>query len=633
MTDDVVRQSQVVGVFGPGAMLDLPERSVVVGGLDKWDMRSAGAFQVIEEKRLADLLRLRLKDDPRWNKDELPQLRTPPRAPSDPRAFKPALEAPIFPQWFVCDTAPGDAPNRRRMVKFQELTPPARKQHEAEDKIKRRTSPVRFVCGCEKGHLQDIDWRRIVHAGPTGCRQQMWMEDSGTSADPRDTAVVCECGARLTLENLFQAGRLGRCEGERPWIGGLDPTPCTAEKGLRLLTRSATNTYFPQVAAVISLPQGVDRLSRAIEANWSVLQKCKSPESVASAREFNPAIEAALTGASDEEVFARIQAIRSAPGGGVEQAADPRLAEFELFSCGRKLIGENLPGSHLHAETLDRDDWDPTRSPLLRGIGSLVAVHRLREVSCLYGFTRFEPSALATDDLEDVGLAVDGAPLGQNLTWLPAVEQFGEGIFMTFDAQELGAWLARGEASHRFHQLAGGISAWEKARRARGLRADRADLGERVRPEYIMAHSLSHALMSQVALDCGYPASALKERVYVPARSPNKPPTAGLLVYTATAGNQGTLGGLVEVIHRFPQVLSAALERLRLCSNDPVCADHEPESADEDRALHGAACHGCLLLAETSCEARNLHLDRSLLTETVASPGAAFFDLRPQGSD
>jgi len=105
-----------------------------------------------------------------------------------------------------------------------------------------------------------------------------------------------------------------------------------------------------------------------------------------------------------------------------------------------------------------------------------------------------------------------------------------------------------------------------------------------------MAHSLAHALMTEVALDCGYPASSLKERIYMPPRHPKEPPRAGLLLYTATAGTQGTLGGLVEVIHRFPKVIEAALERLRLCSSDPVCADHDPAAADEDRALHGAAC-------------------------------------------
>jgi hypothetical protein len=94
---------------------------------------------------------------------------------------------------------------------------------------------------------------------------------------------------------------------------------------------------------------------------------------------------------------------------------------------------------------------------------------------------------------------------------------------------------------------------------------------------------------------------------------------------TATAGNQGTLGGLVEVTRRFVRVLKSALERARLCAGDPVCADYDPITAADDRTLHGAACHGCLLVSETSCEARNVFLDRALMIDTVGSSGAGFF--------
>jgi hypothetical protein len=97
------------------------------------------------------------------------------------------------------------------------------------------------------------------------------------------------------------------------------------------------------------------------------------------------------------------------------------------------------------------------------------------------------------------------------------------------------------------------------------------------------------------------------------------------MIYTAAAGNQGTLGGLVEVTRRFVRLLKSALERERLCSGDPVCADHNPTIAHDDRTLHGAACHGCLLVAETSCEARNLFLDRALIVNTVNQTKASFF--------
>jgi hypothetical protein len=143
---------------------------------------------------------------------------------------------------------------------------------------------------------------------------------------------------------------------------------------------------------------------------------------------------------------------------------------------------------------------------------------------------------------------------------------------------------------------------------------------------YIMLHSLSHALMSEVALECGYPATALKERIYALPDSAG-PGRFGILIYTATAGAQGTLGGLLSVIPRLGNIIQRALDKTTICSSDPICADHQPEGQSDDRALHGAACHSCLLVAETSCEHRNLFLDRALLSETVSQSACRLFEI------
>ena len=224
-------------------------------------------------------------------------------------------------------------------------------------------------------------------------------------------------------------------------------------------------------------------------------------------------------------------------------------------------------------------------------------------------------------DLEDVQLAVDGAPLSLGADWLPAVEQFGEGLFIHFDENAIEAWLEKDSVRSRAGHLLAGYERWA------GLRGDRHAANPGL--VYAMLHSLSHTLMAEIALECGYPASALKERIYAltnPHRR-NHFDRCGVLIYTATSGNQGTLGGLVGTAARFTAILESALNRLEVCSNDPICADHEPASSTDDRALHGAACHGCLLIAETSCESRNLFLDRALLVETMAGQGAGFFSL------
>jgi len=256
----------------------------------------------------------------------------------------------------------------------------------------------------------------------------------------------------------------------------------------------------------------------------------------------------------------------------------------------------------------------------LSAIRNIVAVHRLREVSCLYGFTRFEAAPSSADgDLEDIQLAVRGAPISQDADWLPAIEQFGEGLFIHFDEGAIVEWLGRAATRNQQDKLFTGYGHW--CTRFSGKPPPYPGTA------YALLHSLSHALMAEIALDCGYPASSLKERVYALSCPDGAPERCGILIYTATAGAQGTLGGLVGAAPRFAQILRNALERSRVCSNDPVCADHEPDNRSGDRATHGAACHGCLLIAETSCEMRNLFLDRNLLVPTMGTDGAAFFQL------
>lgn len=244
-------------------------------------------------------------------------------------------------------------------------------------------------------------------------------------------------------------------------------------------------------------------------------------------------------------------------------------------------------------------------------------MHRLREVACLYGFTRFDAAPTAIDgDLEELTVSVEGAALASELSWLPAVEQRGEGVFLRFDPAAMEAWAALSAVADRIDVLYRG---WERWR-------DRQAYPDRLRfpgAAYYALHAFSHALMNEIALDCGYPATALKERLY--ALDDGTTRRFGLLLYTATAGAQGTLGGLVAALPRLGAIAERALDKLALCSGDPICAEHDPDAHADERALSGAACHSCLLVPETSCEARNLHLDRALAVPTVSLAGAALF--------
>lgn len=129
----------------------------------------------------------------------------------------------------------------------------------------------------------------------------------------------------------------------------------------------------------------------------------------------------------------------------------------------------------------------------------------------------------------------------------------------------------------------------------------------------------------QVALECGYTVASIRERIYALPPTDEDGPMAGVLLYTAAADSEGTLGGLVSLgePHILGRHIAAALDAMRLCASDPLCAEHTPLT--EPQTLHGAACHACLFAPETSCERGNKYLDRSLLIPTIDQEALSFF--------
>lgn len=623
-----LRASQLITAFGPGSMVDLPTRSVVIGGLDLWHMRERGSWQPIHEPRAVAVLEQLLRATGRLDDRTALTLRTPPvddegqQGAGRPGRQPPGIEARIFPVWFVARDAEtggigSDADDtggarRRRLVRWRDLDPRGRSDFIDDDGKRRGVTPIRFVAGCKKGHLQDIDWSYAVHAGTVErCGQPLWLEERGTSGDPRSTRIVCACGAALSLHDAQAPGRFGDCRGRRPWLRTDEPGGCKEQ--LRFLTRTATNGYFPQVLTVISLPAAEDELTRLVEQHMDALSWVECESDSAAARKSNPALRAALEGWSDADILGRIGQLRQLHHQAIEKA--PKVAEFDLLGSGLDEIGSDAADAKLHARTLARSAWDGDR-PRLAPIAAVVAVHRLREVSCLYGFTRFEAAPTAIDgELEELTIAVEGAALATDLEWLPAVEQLGEGVFLRFDPAVLRAWGARPAVAARADTLRRGWSRWREGQ----AYADRLRFPG---PAYVAIHGFAHALMNEIALECGYPATALKERLYAIM---DGEPRYGLLLYTASTGAQGTLGGLLAVLPRLGAIAERALDTLALCSGDPICAEHDPDDHADERSLSGAACHSCLLVAETSCEARNLYLDRALVSATISTARAGLF--------
>ncbi len=592
-----IRQSQVVMTFGPGAMLDLPNHSVLIAGLDSW---SKGGDEIIEP-RLTDKL-ARLLDVPTL------RLITPPTEQEDPTAPSTGIDCFQFPEWFITQDVESNAPkssSRSRMLVHRKAL--TRGKFIDRDRKKRAVVPIRFVRACRCGHIGDIDWYSFVHSGQNDCatkHRQLWIDERGTSGDLTEVWIRCECGKaeRSVAEaSQLQNRSLGLCDGFRPWLGASSREHCNEPN--RLLIRTASNAYFPQKLTVISLPDRDQTVKQAIDAAWEYLEAVETLEELQYERK-KAKVKAALDGLTDQEAFAEIDFRRK---GGIKEDKTVKVAELETLIASKEELGDDRPNGNFFARALPRAVWE---SPWMKDIARVILVHRLREVVAQVGFTRFE--AAAPDIEGELEMGVRRATLAREVSWLPAVENKGEGIFIHFKTEAIEQWMSRPDVEARGRQLDAGFTCWR----------DEHQGSHRQFPgmPYFMLHSFSHMLITSVALECGYPASSIRERIYaLPGIG------YGVLLYTGTADSEGTLGGLIQVGRRIHEHIRNALELGELCSNDPVCAQHEPESTHEHRFLHGAACHGCLLIAETSCEQQNDFLDRALVVPTVDNLGVEFF--------
>jgi hypothetical protein len=372
------------------------------------------------------------------------------------------------------------------------------------------------------------------------------------------------------------------------------------------LIRTAANAYFPQVMSALSLPEHGTEIQDAVRELWDDLQIVDGLAELAVLKK-KPKVAAKLAGNADDEVLAAIAQLKH----GTAYERPVKEVEIDALLAVPVGFGDDVPiDPNFHARRLPDAVW--RRPPLTDGIACVVQIHRLREVLALLGFTRFD--AVTPDIQGEYESDVERADLALEPQWFPAVENRGEGMLLQLDAAAVKTWLGRPAVTQRLQQLADGHAQW----------ADRRG-SQRPFPggPYVLLHTLSHLLMQAVAMRCGYPASSIRERIYVDAKSER----FGLMLYTASPDAEGTLGGLVGQARHIAAHLSVALPAGGLCSNDPVCAQHSPGEGMEGRWLHGAACHGCSLIAETSCEMRNDYLDRALVVPTLAVPGAAFFPL------
>lgn len=588
-----IRQSQVVTTWGPGALLDLPNSAVIVGGLDTWP--SPAVLTEIVEPRMTYKLQS-------MTGIVSPRLYAPPPAPPEVWAQPVGIGVFRFPEWFIVQE---DGNNSEVSIRSRRLV--HRRHLDERGRFERKPAvPIRFVRACPRGHIDDIDWYAFVHYGESDCRRRLWLDEQGLGSDLGDLSIRCECGRHRPLyeATVLDENPLGRCSGRRPWLGPYGNEPCNQRS--RLLIRTAANAYFPQVLSVLSLPDRSAAVDQVVAQFWSDLQIVQEPAELRILRR-KPELEAALGSVPDDEVMAAIARRRKGDVGD----RPVKQAELDALLAAEEGLGEPVPlDPDFDARRLPEVIW--RRTPLSDKIEAVIQVHRLREVLALAGFTRFE--AVTPDIDGEFDTDVERAELALSPTWFPAVENRGEGVFIQLRSAAVDQWLQRPAVGERLKRLAQGHEEWVKSR---SLKHERPFPGG----PYVLLHTLSHLLIQSLAMTSGYPASSIRERVYVDFEAGRY----GILLYTGSPDAEGTLGGLVQQAQYIEQHLEYALRIGQLCSNDPLCAQHVPGESLEQRWLHGAACHGCALIAETSCEMRNDYLDRALVVPVLGAEDSAFF--------
>jgi hypothetical protein len=535
----------------------------------------------------------------------------------DPTA--PAVGVPVapFPRWLrcpLCDTLATIDSGMFQLIQDPWRSDKTRYVHGSCGKSKTippTALPVRFLVACREGHLTDFPWVEYVHKQNVPCKPaRLTLREYGAAGDASDIIVKClECNAERRMADAFDQTLFTiQCTGHHPHLRRTDSGGCS-EPG-RTILLGASNSWFPLVMSALSLPSRVqDRLEQLVADEWATLKDIPSLEVAKFVTA--PSRMPSLVEFTAEQIWATIDARKQSGGQNNPEETDLKIAEWDVLI-------QNPPPS-------------PTKdfrvTPVAPPTGfeqyfqQTLLLERLREVRALLAFTRIESKG----DFADATAVDDGrqtALCRQSPTWLPASEVRGEGIFLRLKEEVLQLWEQKPEVKRLEQEFLQSHRGWRILRKQNPPEAGFPGI------RFVLLHSLSHVLMRQIALECGYTAASVRERLYCRPLGQEHGPMAGILIYTAASDSEGTLGGLVQLGQpvTLGRQLQHALESMRICGSDPLCAEHSP--VPDGRGVHGACCHACLFAPETSCERGNRFLDRSVLVGTFGAKVAEFFNIQ-----
>lgn len=641
------RPSSLLYTFGVGSIMDLPQFSVMPAGLDDWEpiWKRRGTVPQIEEPRLLRVVQLYLGQ-------QVAQLRPFPWQPVARAQSKEGADlgipARVFPQWMRCTgcdflgplprfTYTNSHPFRPDLASFEHVGCPGRtrtpKKTTSTSRKPRRSPavPARYLLACPDGHLDEFPYSLWVHRGQP-CSSQAATPDlklRDTNLGQGSSAIVVCVACQQTRGMSEAQGESGQkklpaCRGRHPHLNAFDQKCANDTK---LMMMGASNLWFAATQSIIVMPRTDDERQTAVA---TVLRSQFTAERItkygADLETLRDVLDGKidLSGVDDTELAAAVQEALAPPPSDEERKDtlktwDPvellvpewaYLQKPALFAqqenASGLMVTQKVPGEGL-----------PT------SIQRVIAVNKMKKVNAVIGFTRIDEMD-RVNDLTDrlVKLNRSGRP-----AWVPATEDRGEGVFLQLDEAAVTAW----ENQILKTQVWKAHRAAHRRNFGRRFSATAAQVDPDTRfpdPRYWLVHTLSHLLIREMAMSCGYGAASLSERLYAWPATASRPAAAGLLIATTASDSEGTLGGLVALSEpdRLKSIVTSALRRATRCSSDPVCAGRVP--ADPEDFLHGAACHCCCFASETSCEKANRFLDRRFLLDLPTNDGEpvpAFF--------
>lgn len=588
-----IRRSQLISTYGIGGIVDLEKGSFMPLGLDDLEGATRLPSLSIREPRLEAMLGVSgFRLGPAEEK-ERGGFRV------NARRTAPAIR---FPEWHEC---PRCHRLGQEQAPFELAADGSRLVCLACGGGNAYTNPVRFITACRQGHIDDFPWIWWAHRDrETGeCDSPaLYLRSHGRSAALADLYVECRgCqtdgqSTRRSLGDAFGEDALGggRCSGRRPWLGDRE-TDC--EGGRRVLQRGASNVHFPVVCSSLSIPPASEAIMQILSESAALLAAVPAE-----------ALPATLQGlASNWEIpFETVMAAwrQMSNDGPAHQGLTEKVARAEEYAA----LSASRHDPVVAGVTPEFENTVMAAPHELSAWFDLVGgVSRLREVRALAGFSRIDPYPVSAERVREALARKFIAPVSKTWKpWLPAAEIRGEGLFLRFRTETVNAWIAANPALS--------ARAGELDRRGALAAAERGyDRDYTVTPRLLLVHSFAHALIRQISIECGYSASALRERLYIAEDDEPSGAMHGVLIYTGSADSEGSLGGLVRLATPalLTPIVQRALAAAGWCGSDPVCLETEPAQAGE--RISGAACHCCLLLPETACEKFNRELDRVAL--------------------